>query len=174
MKLKPLTREDCERARQWRNECLETLRTPYELTEKMQSGFYDSVICNRGSCHRYWGIYTTGPHGHLVGMCGITDIEWENSIGEISLIIDPKEARNGYGTKAVVAVLDRAFNRMGLKTVYGEVNGCNTNGIGFWKKIAQRYDGYTTTLPSRKFYYGTYHDSLYFSIDKERFNEYRD
>ena len=86
MILKELTREDCEHAREWRNKCLESLRTPYALTKEMQSGFYDSVICNRDSCHRYWGVHDLNDV--LVGFGGITNIETANQIGEISFIID--------------------------------------------------------------------------------------
>ena len=181
MKLKPLTREDCETARGWRNECLETLRTPYFLTKEMQSEFYDNVICNRNSSHRYWSLHqdlsgiekTADWCGakSLVGIGGITDIEWENSIGEISLIIDSRLRGIGFGDIIVGLLLNRAFNQMGLKTVCGECYYSNGAGIAFWRKIVEKYKGYSTTLPDRKFWAGKYHNSMYFSIHREEFNK---
>lgn len=165
MILKELTRADCEHAREWRNQSLETLRTPYALTKEMQSEFYDNIICNRSSPHRYWGVHDL--NGVLVGMCGITNIEWENSIGEISLILDPEKRGNGLGAKAVDAILDIAFSQMGLKTVFGECYNCNSSGIAFWEKMVVLYNGTEATLPNRKFWCNKYYDSMYFSIDRE-------
>ena len=102
----------------------------------------------------------------LVGMCGLVDIQWENSIAEISLIIDPKQQKRGMGYSAVELVLDEAFNRMGLKTVFGECYECNP-AICFWKKITQKYNGYGTALLNRKLWNGKLYDSLYFSIDSD-------
>lgn len=168
MKLQPLTREDCETARHWRNECLETLRTPYFLTEEMQSDFYGNVICNRNSPHRYWGVYEDGCDA-TIGLVGVTDIGWENSIAEISLIVNPQYQKKGFGVKAVELLLDKAFNQMGLKTVFGECYEVNLNGVAFWKKIVTRYKGSTAVLPSRKFWDGKFWDSYYFSIDRKDF-----
>jgi len=170
MKLKELTREHCEKIRQWRNEGLISLRTPYPLTEKMQSSFYDDVISNRDSAHRYLGLHLPAASGtELIGMGGMTYIQWENSIAEISLIIKPGMQGKGYGLVAVEKLLNHAFNNMGLKTVFGECYLCN-DAHNFWRKITAKYKGYETTLPNRKFWDGEYHDSLYFSIDKDNFN----
>lgn len=176
MKLKELTKEDCEATRQWRNECLESLRTPYLLTKEMQSDFYDSVICNKDSCHRYFGIHTpcTTVDGYmeLIGMGGITNIEWENSIGEISLILSSEEKGKGYGAKAVELLLIGAFNQLGLKTVYGECYYCNDAHI-FWRNTLSLYDAYFTDLPDRKFWAGKYYGSMYFSVNQEAFGRAR-
>lgn len=168
MELRELTREDCEYVRQWRNESLVSLRTPYRLTREMQSDFYDNVICNRDSPHKYWGI-CPGIQEYICGMGGITNIQWENSIGEISLIICPKNTGIGYGTKAVDLLLDKAFNFMGLKTVFGECYLCNS-AVSFWEKITEKYNGTKAFLPNRKFWDGDFYQSLYFSIDKDKFN----
>lgn len=169
MTLKELTREDCEHAREWRNQCLETLRTPYALTKEMQSEFYDNVICNRNSPDRYWGVHD--ENDVLIGLGGVNNIQFENSIGEISLILDPEKRGNGLGTSAVEELLDKAFSYLGLKTVCGECYECNMSGVDFWKKIADRYNGMKTSLPNRKFWKGGYYPSLYFSIDREEFNK---
>jgi len=167
MILKELTREDCEHARAWRNGSLETLRTPYPLTEEMQSDFYDTIVCNRASCHRYYGAHDL--NNVLVGIGGITNIQWENSIGEISLILDQDKRGNGLGAKAVDLLLDKAFNQIGLRTVFGECYCCNIDGVKFWTKVKDKYKGLSVMLPSRKFWNGSYYSSLYFSIDAKDF-----
>lgn len=163
LELGVLTKEDCEQVRQWRNKNLEALRTPYMLTKEMQESFYENVVCNRNSNSRYWGIYSKKE---FIGMVGIENIQWENRIGEISLIISPVEQGNGYGKQAVDLVLREAFKNMNLKTVWGECYYCNP-AIGFWRKIINKYNAKEAALLNRKYYNGHYWNSLYFSIDRD-------
>lgn len=172
MKLRELDREDCEHVRKWRNENLVSLRTPYLLTKEMQEDFYKNVICNRDSNHRYWGIWQD-ELDQLIGTGGITNIQWENSIAEISLILDPQQISKGYGTQAVDLLLDKAFNYMGLKTVFGECYTSNLS-IVFWKKVVEEYNGFQTDLPNRKFWEGKFYNSIYSSIDRDEFNKGKD
>ena len=162
MKLHPLNIKDLQIIRQWRNQSLETLRTPYPLTYYDQQKFLQNYNPNKS---RYWTIYTNKT---LIGLGGLTNIQWENRITEISLIIGPKYRKKGSGSEAVRLLLNEAFNNLGLKTVFGECYKANTN-IGFWEYIAEEYKGYTTTLPNRKFWKGRFHDGFYFSIDADAF-----
>jgi len=95
MKLEPLTLEQCQQVRIWRNAEMECWRTPFMLTKEMQGDFYQKRCCDRNSPHRYWAIVRTimdeikgvVPETGFIGMGGITYIQWENRIGEITLII---------------------------------------------------------------------------------------
>lgn len=169
MKLEPLTLEQCQRVRTWRNNEMEVWRTSFMLTESMQSEFYYEKVSNRDSGHRYWAICTGTGDDKFIGMGGITYIQWENSIGEITLIIDPKLRKDGLGEKAVDLLLDQAFNHLNLQTVFGEVYSCN-EARHFWKKVTEKYGGEVIFLPCRKYWQGTYYPSWYFSIDKNDFN----
>ncbi len=162
MKLDVLTKQQCEKVRLWRNELPESLRTPYGLTEDMQEDFYKNTICNRNSPNRYWALIDEGV---FIGMGGITNIQWENRLGEISLIINPEYRNKGLGEKAVWLILNQAFNYMNLKTVYGECYKCNP-AYSFWEKLNNVK---ISDLPNRKFWNGKYYNSLYFSIDNENF-----
>ena len=175
--LDALTRDDCERARQWRNleEHRLHLRTPYVLTEEMQARFYDEVVCNRLSPHRFWALrvpanHPVQPGGHgafvrayeFVGMAGLTDISFENGHAEISLLLSPDAQGNGYGTAAVELVLREAFGRMRLRWVRGT---CYTNNpaIGWWReRLAERPGSGGVTVPYGKWWDGVEHGSLLF------------
>lgn len=181
MKLQSLNLEECQQVRLWRNAALETLRTPYPLTAQMQEDFFRDVVNNRNSPHRYWsivlssevpitGIITTN-FNTLVGMAGLTFIEWENRQAEISLIINPKLQGKGYGKKAVHLILDQAFNYMNLELVYGECYFSNLGGIKFWEKIVKRYKGFQGSIRKGKYWNGKSSQSLYFDISKEEFNK---
>lgn len=163
--LKAPTREDLEQVRAWRNKPFEdgtgrTLRTPYMNTSEMQARFYDKVICNRQSNSRYWSVYCQDK---FIGFPGLTGIEWENGLAEISLVVNPDEQQKGFGAEIVRMVLEEAFGNMGLKTIYGECYECNP-AVEFWKKTTDERGGYYTMIPRRKRWQGQLYDALHFSI----------
>ena len=163
------TVQDVEQVRLWRNNCLETLRTPYPLTKEMQEQFYREVICTRNSKHRYWSISETEDGiEYMIGFGGLTNIEWENRLAEISLIINPEFRRQGKGEQAVELLLREGFNNMNLENIYGECYETNSMQ-GFWKKVCDKYSGKAVILPQRKYWNGKYYDSLYFSINRNKF-----
>ena len=174
---------ELEIIKDWRNKVPEALRTPFLITSGMQKQFEKDVLNNRQSNHRYFGIYINDEAdrlmctqdqleflpSNLVGMGGITNIEWENGLAEISLIIGEKHKDEGYGKKSVELLLHKAFNEMRLDNIYGECYKCNPN-IGFWEKIIKKYSAYQTILPNRKFYKSEFYNSLYFNINITNYN----
>jgi len=163
-----LSEQDCQLARCWRNEALETLRTPYPLTEEQQATFYRNVILNPDSPHLYWGVRNVDRG--MAGMAGLTYIQWENGLAELSLIIDPQQRGKGVGQQAVALLLEQAFGRLRLETVCFECYHCN-GGLAFWQTIAEKYGAYTTMLPRRKFWLGCLWDAMYGSISKEQYRK---
>ena len=163
--LKPLTAENMEDVRIWRNEAMETLRTPFELTEEQQHQYYRDVICNRESHTRYWGLWLDDVV--FVGYGGIENIQWENGIGEISLLVSPHRRGQGIGGKAVEMFLDRAFNHIGLECVWGEVYDCGHRS--FWERQCEKYRSQKVDVPYRKFYNGRHYGSMMFFFNQKGF-----
>lgn len=161
--LDALTAEDCETVRVWRNLDRSHLRTPFPIPALMQQEFYRNVANDRHSPHRYYAVRKApqANGGELLGMVGLTNLSWENGTAEISLIVRPDMKRRGVGTETVRLVLVEAFLRYGLRNVFGEVYFGN-DAVEFWEKLVERYDGYRTWLPCRKFWNGVSSDSLYF------------
>lgn len=164
--LDALTREDCLAVAVWRNtpEVRPGLRTPYVLTDAMQESFYETVVADRSAPHRYWAVRSDTDG--LVAMAGLTDIEWENGHGEISLIVAPARLRHGTGAIAVALLLHEAFDAMRLATVFGEVYETN-EAIGFWHREVARYGGGGTTVPRRKWHAGELRDAWFFWVTAE-------
>lgn len=160
--LAPITRANCLTAKEWRNGYRQALRTSILLTDEMQNAFFDKVATDRHSEDRYWEIRDKNK---FVGLGGLTDIEWENSLAEISLFISPEMQGEGRGTESVLLLCDEGFSRMGLKTVLGEAFKCNPHWT-FWENLTNRFNGYSTNLPNRKFWDGLWWDSFYFSWDR--------
>ncbi len=175
MKLDTLTREQIQQVRIWRNAESQFLRTSYLITEGMQDKFFDEVINNPDSKHRYFAITEEGRftayqdrkggvyEQDFIGMGGLTNIEWENGTAEISLIINPEYRKQGKGKEAVKLLLTQAFEKMRLYSVYGEVYECGN--IKFWRNIMQEYAHYQTKLVNRKYYNERMYDSLWFSFE---------
>ena len=145
----------------WRNEVPEILRTPYPLTQEMQEEFYHKVVCSRNTSSRWWSVYDD----KLIGFAGLVNIEWENSLAEISLIMSPWQ-------DAVGLILDEGFGNLGLATIYGECYECSPT-LDFWRGMVKKYNGYQTILPRRKRWEGRLWDSLYFSFERTGEHEKR-
>ena len=170
--LRALELSDMEPIRIWRNQHLDILRTPFALTKEQQEDWYKNEICNRQSKSRFWAVVknTYKLDGKIVGDCvgygGIENIQWENSLGEISLLIGPEYQGKGYGIKAAKEILRKAFQELNLKTVYAECYE-NNKATKFWDKV---FNGcFQTILPNRKYYNGVYFNSIYYSMDAKDF-----
>jgi len=170
--LSPITKVNCRLAATWRNNFRQSLRTPIMLTEEMQDDFFDRVARDRHSEDRYWEIrekteaYRDIPAGDtFLGLGGLTDIEWENRLAEISVFISPFWHKRGYGRAAVRLLCEEGFNTMGLETILGEAFLCNPNWK-FWDKLTDEFMGFKTQLPDRKFWAGQHYPSLYFSWNR--------
>ena len=77
MQLRGPTKKLLEIVRWWRNSDISGLRTPFMLTKEMQESFYEGVLCDRDSRHRYWGFYQGDSY---VAFGGVTNISWENRL----------------------------------------------------------------------------------------------
>ena len=166
MKLRPPTRENLEKVRLWRNDLMESLRTPFMMTKEQQEDFYDTISSGT-SVHRYYELW---DNGEFVGLGGITYIQWENRCGEISLILSPDSRGKGIGRNAVAELYRTAFNELNLNMVFGECYSCN-RAMAFWINTTRQYNGNETVLWDRKYWNGKYYDSIYFSVTKEQYEK---
>lgn len=170
-RLRPLSADDCERVRLWRLGCRESLRTSYMLTHSQQADFYEEVVSDRHADARYFGVHSEDAD-RLVGMVGLGPIQVENGLAEISLILDPEERGKGIGEAAVALILEEAFDRMRLATIFGEAYECSP-ALGFWEKVALGYGAELVWLPRRKFWAGQFWRALIFTITAEEWRKRR-
>lgn len=157
MTLEAMTLDDAQTARRWRNERLDALRTPHQLSEAEQQSWY----FNHDG--RFFSIV---DDGFLAGYGGIQHIQWESRIGELSLLMDPGMAH--LRAAALDLLLAYAFDTMRLDTVYAEVYTCNQN-LTWWQYVAAGPECTVARLPNRKWHQGRYWDSLYISFDRRMY-----
>jgi RimJ/RimL family protein N-acetyltransferase len=173
-----------EPIRNWRNSQLSVLRTSFPLTQGQQLDFYSKVICNRNANARYWGIWIeqeypktelaqnmtmqkAGTDSTLIGMAGIENIQWENRLGEISLLLIPN-TMDKYGEEALKLILHEGFMNMNLDNIFTEVYECSSY-VKFWRIATTKRPSNISLLRNRKFYAGNYHDSMYINFKREDF-----
>lgn len=171
MQLTCLTKENCEQVRQWRNLDISIYRTAYLITREMQEQFYNDVVCNRKSEHRYWAIMheiSEITNSQFIGMVGLCNISLENRNAEISIVIDPKLRRQGLGIEALNLLLDKGFNELNLENIYAETYMCNPD-FKFWDSMTVKYKTRNTILANRKYANGQYWDSLYINFNKNTY-----
>jgi len=69
-----------------------------------------------------YGVWLkTGGGSELVGVAGLTSLDWFNRRAEFSLYIDPERQRQGLGRGALAVLLAHAFTNLALEQVWGEV-----------------------------------------------------
>lgn len=162
IRLGPMTRGLAIAVGQAREQERASCRTPFLLTETDQERFF-SERCTRDNAFqgRYWALL---DGNNAVGMGGLENIEWENGCAEISLIILPHYRREGYGRRAVAALLDEGFLNMGLHLIYGECYTCSPS-LAFWQEMVHHFHGEAVFLRSRKRWNGSLYPMMYFSFE---------
>jgi RimJ/RimL family protein N-acetyltransferase len=174
---KPISKDNLQLILDERHKVSETLRTNKMLTMDEQLAWYEKEIANRDSRTRYWemwdGEYVDNCIGwNFIGYGGIENIQWENSTGEISLLIFEKYRGKGLGRACVKTILDQAFNSLNLHSVYGECYKCGN--WQFWEKVLHLSNMLndlnavveTFDLPNRKYWDGKYYGSYYFNVER--------
>jgi hypothetical protein len=164
MQLKVLSHPDVEQARIWRNDSMSMNRTPFLLTQEQQGEFYQNQICKRQANSRYWRIW----ENEFIGMGEITNIQWENRLGEIGLIMHPDHLDKA--DKAIDLILEQGFNNLNLENIFGECYLCSPY-LQVWETAARKYNAICNYLPNRKYWNGKYYSSLYFNINKSNYKE---
>jgi len=184
VRLRPIRREDLPSFCAWREAARPYLRTPFVINLDQQIKWYEDVVCDRRATDRFWAIEVRSESEHtepipgvwpkdwvverivsnvLVGIGGLTDIEWENGLAEITLVLAPTTKGKGYGEQAFDLVLAEAFDAMRLLTVIAETYTHNPS-LGFWRRMAEKRGATVVVLPRRKFWNGRLYDAEYFSF----------
>lgn len=119
----------------------------YLLWEKHKSieytkRFVDIVLAKyRLSEYHDWAIVLK-ENQKMIGTCGLTRIDEENSIAEIGYVLNPSYWGNGYATEAAKKMIDFAFNVIGVNRVEARFLFGNEASLNVMKKIGMKFEGY--------------------------------
>lgn len=112
---------------------------------------------------KMYGLWTDHD---LIGVCGLTSIDWINRRAEFSLYIGPEYQGKGYGSKALMTLCDHGFKILNLNCIWGEAFDGNP-AIEMFLSVGFKEEG-----RRRQFYYreGKYIDAILFSLLRSEYD----
>ena len=128
IRLRPLEREDLRQLRDWRNdpEIFSRVREYRYLNMENQEAWFNSLRDDRKTI--MFGVEDRTPTEYggenriLIGVCGLTYIDWIAQKAEISLYIGDKDYRGmGIGLKMLNLLAKYAFEECNLIRLWGEI-----------------------------------------------------
>jgi RimJ/RimL family protein N-acetyltransferase len=105
--------------------------------------------------------------GALIGNIGLENINWRDNKAELGIVIGEKEYwNNGYGSEAIIILLDFVFRQMNLRRVFLRVFEDNKRAMRCYEKCGFKVEG---RLREAHFADGKYNDELVMGILRHEF-----
>lgn len=139
--IRPLTLEDLENLMTWVNDPEVVGRYAYftkPFTKEEEALWLKEKISN--DVDYFYAI--ENDEGIYLGNVAIEQIHWPSKHGALSITIGNKAERNkGHGTRAIILLLDKAFNEQHLHKVFLHVAVDNHQGIHIYEKVGFSIEG---------------------------------
>ena len=168
--LRPLAKEDSVYLRKWSDDA-EIRGLIGEVTSMSQADcekFLEEVCADNS---REWFVVVIKKNDRVIGEAGLLRMfpAWRTT--DVSVIIGEKEEwGKGYGTEAILLLLDYAFRHLDFHRVAIGVVGFNERALRFWEKVGFRREG----IQRDGYYYDDkYYDFVTMSILEDEFRELR-
>jgi diamine N-acetyltransferase len=166
--LRPLEREDLAAIRRWANDP-EVRGLTGEATPMSEAGADEFLERVRHESDRVWFIVALRENDRPIGEAGLLRMfhPWRNT--DLTLILGERDAwGQGYGTEAIVLLLDYAFGYLGFHRVSVGVVGFNERAIHFYEKVGFKKEG----IEREGYYYNhRYHDFVMMSLLEDEFRQ---
>ena len=164
--LRPIEAEDLFLVRKWANDP-EIRRLTGEVSPMSQAGadeFLDKVRKDRD---RVWFVVVLKENDRVIGEAGLLRMFHAWRTTDLTLVIGEKDAwGKGYGTEAILLLLDHAFGHLGFHRVAIGVVGFNERALRFYEKVGFRKEG----VQRDGYYYDHgYHDFVMMSMLEDEF-----
>ncbi len=168
--LRSLEREDLVAIRKWANDP-DIRRLTGEvkpMSPAKAEEFLEKVDTEQD---RIWFIICLRDNGRPIGEAGLLRMFHAWRTTDLSIIIGEKDAwGKGYGTEAILLLLDYAFGYLNFHRVSVGVVGFNERAVRFYEKVGFRKEG----LQRDGYYYDhQYHDFVMMSVLEDEFRELR-
>jgi RimJ/RimL family protein N-acetyltransferase len=114
-------------------------------------------------------LMIVAPDGTPIGTMGMGGISWKNGIGITgSMIGECNYRERGYGTDAKLALLQYAFNTLGLRKIKASVYDFNERSYRALLRCGYHEEG---RLYSERFIDGAYRDEILMAVFRDSFEE---
>ena len=166
--LRALEKEDLIYIRKWSNdpEIRKLIGEVVSMSQADADKFLERVYSDNT---REWFVIVVKENDLVIGETGLLRMFPAWRTADISIIIGEKDAwGKGYGTEAILLLLDYAFRCLNFHRVAIGVVGFNKRAISFWKKIGFKKEG----VQRDGYYYNhKYFDFVMMSILEDEFRE---
>ena len=164
-RLRALERDDLPHFVRWINDPetrhFMAMRYPLSMTE--EETWWDGFL-QRKNDHIF---AIEAEDGTYIGNIGLHGLERENRRATLGIMIgDKRYWGEGYGTDAILAMLDWAFGYLNLNRVYLTAYAYNERAIGCYLKCGFRHEG---TMRQARYVDGKYYDELMMGILREEY-----
>jgi RimJ/RimL family protein N-acetyltransferase len=169
IRIRAIEKTDIEEIMRWINdpEVMENLLMRYPVSRYQEEKWIERALNEGNDRNRVFAIET--KQGEYLGGIGLHAINWENRNAEVGIVIGEKEHWNkGYGTDAMMTILDFAFNQMNLHRVYLRVYEYNARGLRSYEKCGFRKEGVSR---DDRYAHGEYHDTIMMGVLKNEFKK---
>jgi RimJ/RimL family protein N-acetyltransferase len=136
MQLRPLQEAELEQARQWRNapHVRANMAFQAEISPAMHAAWWQGLD---PSCQRYW-IFSRG--GRDMGIVHLKNIDWPLKTAEAGVwTADPGENGSPWPVLAVLALMQHAFDDLGLTTLQAKLRSDNAHILAFNRALGYRF-----------------------------------
>lgn len=164
--LRPIELEDLTLICKWANDP-EIRRLTGAVSPLSQAAAEDFLERVRSDEQRVWFVVVLKENERAIGEAGLLRMFHAWRTTDVSLIIGEQDAwGKGYGSEAILLLLDYAFGYLGFHRVSVGVVGFNERAIRFYEKV-----GFTKEGIQRDGYYcdHAYHDFVMMSILEDEF-----
>ena len=169
VRIRALQKSDIAEIMKWINdpEVKSNLLMRYPVSQYQEERWIETALGTDNQRNKTFALET--KDGVYLGGIGLHKIDWENSNAEVGIVIGKKEYWNkGYGTDAMLAILDFGFNQMNLHRIYLRVFEFNQRGIRSYEKCGFKKEG---ILRHDRYREGRYYDTIMMGILKEEFRQ---
>jgi len=156
IRIRAIEKTDIDEIMKWINdpEVMKNLLMRYPVSRYQEEKWIEKALDSDNPRNKTFAIET--KEGIYLGGIGLHAIDWENRNAEAGIVIGNKEYWNkGYGTDAMITLLDFAFNQMNFHRVYLRVFGYNLRGVKSYEKCGFKKEG---VLRKDRYQNAEYHD----------------
>ncbi len=167
VRIRAIEKTDMDEIMKWVNdpEVKNNLLMRYPISRYQEEKWIERAVDETNKRNKAFAIET--KEGVYLGGISLHGIDWENRNAEVGIVIGKKEYwGKGYGTDAMMSILDFAFNQMNLHRVYLRVFEYNLRGMKSYEKCGFKKEG---ILREDRYANGEYHDTVMMGILRSEF-----
>jgi len=166
--LRTIEVDDLPLIRKWANDP-EVRRLTGEAMPMSKAGAEKFLEKVRQDSERVWFVIVVKDRDQVIGEAGLLRMFHPWRTTDLTLIIGDREMRGqGYGTEAILLLLDYAFGYLGFHRVSVGVVGFNERALRFYEKVGFKREG----VQRDGYYYDhTFSDFVMMSILEDEFRQ---